>query len=69
MSRTPVRPFLIAKQPDGQYRLSTRETRYNSQGYPLVTETQLDETFPTATAARAFATAHFGAKAGEFASS
>ncbi|TNE33228.1 MAG: hypothetical protein EP350_04645 [Alphaproteobacteria bacterium] len=69
MSRTPVRPFLIAKQPDGQYRLSTRETRYNSQGYPLVTETPLEESFPTATAARAFASAHFGAKAGEFATS
>jgi len=69
MSRIPVRPFLIAKQPDGHYRLSTRETRYNSQGYPLVTETQLDETFSSATAARAFASARFGAKSGEFATS
>lgn len=69
MSRVPVRPFLIVKQPDGQHRLSVRETRYNSQGYPLVTETPHEETFPTATAARAFASAHFGAKAGEFASS
>lgn len=69
MSRTPVRPFLIAKQPDGRYRLSTRETRYNSQGYPLVTETPHEDSFPTAAAARAFATAHFGAKAGEFSSS
>lgn len=67
MSRNPVRPFLIAKQTDGLYRLSTRETRYNSQGYPLVTETPLEERFPTATAARAYACAHFGAKAGEFA--
>ena len=67
MSRTPVRPFLIAKDEDGQFRLTVRETRYNSQGYPLVSATMVDETFKTATAARAHAKAHFGAEAGQFA--
>ena len=68
MSRTPVKPFLIAKDDDGQVRLTVRETRYNSQGYPLVTTTLVDEPFKTATAARAHAREHYGAEAGQFAS-
>ena len=67
MSRIPVKPFLIAKDADGQLRLTVRETRYNSQGYPLVTSTLQDEIFPTATAARIYAREQFGAEAGQFA--
>jgi hypothetical protein len=67
MSRIPVRPYLIAKDEEGQFRLTVRETRYNSQGYPLVNATMLDETFKTATAARTHAKEHFGAEAGQFA--
>ncbi len=67
MSRTPVRPFLIAKDEQGRIRLTVRETRYNSQNYPIVTATMQDEIFNTATAARAFAKEHFGAEAGQFA--
>jgi hypothetical protein len=67
MSRIPVKPFLIAKNDEGNVRLTLRETRYNSQGYPLVTETVLDESFKTATAARAHAKEHFGAEPGQFA--
>jgi hypothetical protein len=68
MSRIPVRPFLIAKDAEGAVRLTVRETRYNSQNYPLVTSTLQAETFKTATAARAFAKEHFGAEIGQFAS-
>jgi hypothetical protein len=68
MSRTPVKPFLIVKDDEGQVRLTVRETRYNSQGYPLVTSTLVEEPFKTATAARAHAREHFGAEAGQFAS-
>ena len=39
MSREILKPYLIAKDADGQFRLTVRETRYNSQGYPLVTAT------------------------------
>lgn len=67
MSRTPVAPFLIAKDEDGHFRLTVRETRYNSQGYPLVTATQQQEVFKTATAARNHAKAEFGAEPGQFA--
>ena len=67
MSRTPIRPFLVAKDDEGNVRLTVRETRYNSQGYPLVTSTVLEESFKTATAARAHAKEHFGAEAGQFA--
>jgi hypothetical protein len=69
MSRTPVRPFLIAREEEGgPFRLTVRETRYNSQGYPLITTTKVDELFPTAAAARAHAKENFGAEAGQFAS-
>lgn len=67
MSRVPVRPFLIAKDEEGNVRLTVRETRFNSQGYPLVTETRLEECFKTTTAARTHAKEHFGAEAGQFA--
>lgn len=69
MSRTAVRPFLIAKDAEGVVRLTIRETRYNSQNYPLVTSTLHTETFKTAIAARAYAKQHFGAEPGQFASS
>lgn len=68
MSRTLLAPFLIAKDETGNVRLTVRETRYNSQGYPLVTSTVLEESFKTAAAARAHAKEHFGAEAGQFAS-
>ena len=68
MSRIPVRPFLIAKDEQGAVRLTIRETRYNSQNYPIVTSTLHEETFKTAAAARIYAKAHFGAEAGQFAS-
>ena len=67
MSRIPVRPYLIAKDEEGAFRLTVRETRFNSQGYPLVTATLQQESFKTATAARAFAKEQFGAEAGQFA--
>ncbi len=67
MSRSPVKPFLIAKDEEGQLRLTVRETRYNSQGYPLVTSTLVEEPFKSANAARAHAREHFGAEPGQFA--
>ena len=67
MSRIPVRPFLINKDDEGRYRITIRETRYNSQGYPLITATLQEETFATASAAKAHAKEHFGAEAGQYA--
>ena len=66
MSSVALKPFKIAKDEQGQVRLTVRETRYNSQGYPWVTEVLKEESFTSVTAARAFATEHYGAKAGEF---
>lgn len=68
MSRIPVRPFLIAKDDAGVFRITVRETRLNSQRYPIVTSTLQPETFKTATAARTFAKLHLGAEAGQFTS-
>jgi len=62
----PVKPFLIEKDTEGLVRLTVRETRYNSQGYPWVKPVQVEQIFKTTAAARAFAVDQFGAKPGEF---
>ena len=67
MSRASVRPYLIRKDEDGQYRITVRTTRQNSQGYPLVTATLLEESFVTATAAKLHLRDRFRAEAGEIA--
>ncbi|CAH0349965.1 hypothetical protein BH11PSE5_BH11PSE5_12840 [soil metagenome] len=67
MSSSAVRPFLVNKDEDGLFRLTVRETRYNSQGYPLVTSTLQPETFKTATAAKVHAREVFGAVTGDYA--
>lgn len=62
MSRIPVRPYLVAKDEDGVFRVTVRTTRYNSQGYPLVSSDQLDNAFRTQTAARAYVREHYRAE-------
>ena len=68
MSRTPVAPFLIARDEEGQFRITIRSTRYNSQNYPIVTASLQPETFKSAVAARKHAKLELGAEAGQFAS-
>ena len=63
----PLKPFLIAKDDQGQIRLTVRETRFNSQGYPWITQRPIEQSFASAAAARKHATEEYGAKAGEFA--
>lgn len=67
MSRVPVRPFLVAKDEAGDYRVTVRTTRYNSQGYPLVSAELLESTFRTQTAARAFVREQYRAETGDIA--
>ncbi|BBF71643.1 MAG: hypothetical protein C0494_01255 [Sphingobium sp.] len=67
MSREKVRPFLITKDEEGNFRLTVRETRYNSQGYPLVTSQLQDEVFKSAAAVRNFARDTFKAQPGQYA--
>ena len=54
MSRVPVRPYLVTKDEEGVFRVTVRTTRFNSQGYPLVSSAVLDDAFKTQTAARTF---------------
>ena len=68
MSREIPKPYLILKGEDGAYRLTLREVRYNSQNYPLVKATAIEESFKSASAARAYAKDQFGAEPGQFAS-
>ncbi|MGV3555766.1 MAG: hypothetical protein ACO1OD_10975 [Croceibacterium sp.] len=63
----PLKPFLIAKDEEGQIRLTVRETRFNSQGYPWVTNRLIEQPFANAASARKHAVEEYGAKAGEFA--
>jgi hypothetical protein len=67
MAEADIRPFLIAKDQDGNFRLTVRTVRYNSQGYPLVDAALQDEFFKTAAAAKAFARDNFRAQPGEYA--
>jgi hypothetical protein len=67
MSRESVRPFLINKDEEGNFRLTVRSTRYNSQGYPIVSSALQPETFKTAAMAKAFAKEQFRAEAGQYA--
>ncbi|MDB5706760.1 MAG: hypothetical protein JWN66_3876 [Sphingomonas bacterium] len=67
MSRIPVRPFLVAKDDEGVFRVTVRTTRYNSQGYPLVSAELLDEGFKTQTAAKAYVREQYRAEAGDIA--
>ncbi|WP_454884287.1 hypothetical protein [Sphingomonas oryzagri] len=66
MSKTTVAPFLIARDEEGQFRITIRTTRFNSQNYPIVTSSLQPETFKSAMAARAHARQQFGAEAGQF---
>lgn len=67
MSRVPVRPFLVSKDEEGAFRVTVRTTRYNSQGYPLVSAEQLTDTFKTQTAAKAFVKQEYRAEPGDIA--
>ena len=54
MSREVVRPYLVQKQEEGDYRVTVRLTRFNSQGYPIVSSELLNDVFKTQTAAKNF---------------
>jgi hypothetical protein len=62
-----TRPFLITKDAEGNFRLTVRDIRYNSQGYPLVSGVLQDELFKTAAAAKSWARTQFKAVAGQYA--
>jgi hypothetical protein len=66
MTDKPVKPFLIARNDAGEVRLTIREVRRNSQDYPWVLSTLVEESFATTGAARAYAVQHLGAKSGDF---
>jgi hypothetical protein len=67
MSREVVRPYLVVKNEDGDYRVTVRTTRYNSQGYPLVSADLLDEKFATQKAAKLFVRETYRAESGDIA--
>ncbi len=67
MARVVTRPYLVAKDESGKFRITVRTTRLNSQGYPLVTAKLLDETFATATAARTYVREEFKGEATDIA--
>ena len=60
------KPFLIEEDGEGGFRLTIRSGRYNSQNYPVVTSTVVEEKFASTAEARNFAKSNFAAAAGEF---
>lgn len=62
-----TRPFLITRDAEGSFRLTVRDIRYNSQGYPIVTGVLQDQRFKTAAAAKSWARTQFNAVAGQYA--
>jgi hypothetical protein len=67
MSRVPVRPYLLTKDEGGVFRVTVRTTRFNSQGYPLVSSEVLEDAFKTQTAARKFVREQFRAETSDIA--
>ncbi|MBY8821935.1 hypothetical protein [Sphingomonas colocasiae] len=67
MSSKVVRPYLLSKDEDGAFRVTVRTTRFNSQGYPLVSSEMLDDVFRTQAAARAFVKETFRVEAAQIA--
>jgi hypothetical protein len=67
MPKTALRPYLITKDEDGSFRITVRTTRFNSQGYPLVTSNMLDGSFPNLSKARAYTREQFRAEATDIA--
>ncbi len=67
MADAATRPFLIQKNDEGQFHLTVRTVRYNSQGYRLIDAKLQDQVFKTAAEAKAFARDNFRAQPGEYA--
>lgn len=67
MSKVAVRPYLVSKDADGRFRVTIRKTRFNSQNFPLVTSTMIEESFATATAARTYIRAEYNVVATDIA--
>ena len=63
MSRTKVKPYLISKLESGKFCVTVRATRFNSQGYPLVSAERLDAAFLTIAQARSYLRAEHHAEA------
>ncbi|MET0309491.1 MAG: hypothetical protein ABW023_12365 [Sphingomonas sp.] len=61
-SRVPLRPYLVTKDEEGVFHVTVRTTRFNSQGYPLVSSEVLKDAFRTQTAARTFLREQFRAE-------
>ena len=68
MSRIPVKPYLVAKDEHGVFRITVRTTRHNSQGYPLVSSELLENEFPTQMLARTFVRQTYKAETSEITS-
>ena len=67
MTRVKVKPYLISKSESGEFHITVRTTRFNSQGYPLVSAEQLDATFLTIGKARSYLRAEHRAEAADIA--
>jgi hypothetical protein len=67
MPRIAVRPYLIAHDQEGVVCITVHTTRFNSQGYRLVTTKLIDGDFPSLASARTYVRTEFPAEATDIA--
>jgi len=67
VTRSRVKPYLISKSEAGEFHITVRTTRFNSQGYPLVSAERLDAAFLTVNKARSYLRAEYQAEATDIA--
>lgn len=67
VTRAKVKPYLISKAESGEFHVTRRTTRFNSQGYPLVSAERLDGAFLTIGKARSYLRAEHHAEATDIA--
>jgi len=67
MSRTAPRPYLVTKNDEGIFQITVRTTRFNSQGFPLVTAQTLEQGFPSSARAKAYLRTEYRAEPTEIA--
>lgn len=63
MTKSRVKPYLISKSESGDFHVTVRTTRFNSQGYPLVSAERLSTAFPSVGKARSYLRSEYKAEA------
>ena len=67
MTRAKVKPYLVSRSETGEFHVTIRTTRFDSQSYPLVSAERLGTAFLTVSKARSYLRAEHHAEATDIA--